>query len=97
MKLFHSHGHVIGGGLLIAGTTILLLARSPFVVTGPGGFFPSIRLVAGWSCFAPDSYSSKCAAGCLPTRTSSPWQSASLAGQEKSSAGLSTSSFLRWS
>lgn len=42
MKLFHSHGHVIGGGLLIAGTTIGVGMLALPVVTGPGGFFPSI-------------------------------------------------------
>lgn len=42
MKLFHSHGHVIGGSLLIAGTTIGVGMLALPIVTGPGGFFPSV-------------------------------------------------------
>ncbi|NGX59188.1 MAG: Tyrosine-specific transport protein [Chlamydiae bacterium] len=42
MKLFHSHGHVIGGTLLIAGTTIGVGMLALPIATGPGGFFPSI-------------------------------------------------------
>ncbi len=42
MKLFHSHGHVIGGALLIAGTTIGVGMLGLPVATGPGGFFPSM-------------------------------------------------------
>lgn len=42
MKLFHSHGHVIGGGLLIAGTTIGVGMLALPIVTGPGGFLPSV-------------------------------------------------------
>ncbi len=50
MKLFHSHGHVIGGGLLIAGTTIGVGMLALPVVTGPGGFLPSILIyLACWA------------------------------------------------
>ncbi|HSX12214.1 MAG TPA: aromatic amino acid transport family protein [Rhabdochlamydiaceae bacterium] len=42
MKIFHSHGHVIGGALLIAGTTIGVGMLGLPVATGPGGFFPSM-------------------------------------------------------
>ncbi|NGX37489.1 MAG: Tyrosine-specific transport protein [Chlamydiae bacterium] len=49
MKLFHSHGHVIGGGLLIAGTTIGVGMLALPVATGPGGFLPSILIyIACW-------------------------------------------------
>jgi len=50
MKIFHSHGHVIGGGLLIAGTTIGVGMLALPVVTGPGGFLPSILVyLACWA------------------------------------------------
>ncbi|MBS0630243.1 MAG: tyrosine transporter [Verrucomicrobia bacterium] len=50
MKLFHSHGHVIGGGLLIAATTIGVGMLALPVVTGPGGFLPSILIyLACWA------------------------------------------------
>lgn len=42
MKIFHSHGHVIGGALLIAGTAIGVGMLALPVVTGPGGFAPSM-------------------------------------------------------
>ena len=42
MKLLHSHGHVIGGSLLIAGTTIGVGMLALPVATGPGGFWPSV-------------------------------------------------------
>lgn len=42
MKFFHSHGHIIGGSLLIAGTTIGVGMLALPVATGPGGFWPSI-------------------------------------------------------
>ncbi|HSX12685.1 MAG TPA: aromatic amino acid transport family protein [Rhabdochlamydiaceae bacterium] len=41
MKLFHSHGHLIGGALLIAGTTIGVGMLGLPIATGPGGFVPS--------------------------------------------------------
>lgn len=44
MKLFHSHGHVLGGALLIAGTTIGVGMLGLPVATGPGGFFPSMLI-----------------------------------------------------
>lgn len=42
MKLLHSHGHLIGGSLLIAGTTIGVGMLALPIATGPGGFLPSI-------------------------------------------------------
>lgn len=42
MKFFHSHGHVIGGSLLISATTIGVGMLALPVATGPGGFWPSI-------------------------------------------------------
>lgn len=44
MKIFHSHGHVLGGALLIAGTTIGVGMLGLPVATGPGGFFPSMLI-----------------------------------------------------
>lgn len=44
MKLFHSHGHIIGGSLLIAGTTIGVGMLALPIATGPGGFLPSILI-----------------------------------------------------
>ncbi len=42
MRIFHSFGHVFGGSLLIAGTTIGVGMLALPVVTGEGGFFPAI-------------------------------------------------------
>lgn len=44
MRLFHACGHVLGGALLIAGTTIGVGMLAMPVVTAPGGFYPSIAL-----------------------------------------------------
>lgn len=41
MRIFHSMGHVVGGALLIAGTTIGVGMLALPVVTGPAGFVPS--------------------------------------------------------
>ena len=41
MRIIHSLGHVVGGTLLIAGTTIGVGMLALPVVTGPGGFVPS--------------------------------------------------------
>lgn len=50
MKLFHSHGHVIGGGLLIAATTIGVGMLALPIATGPGGFLPSVLIyIACWA------------------------------------------------
>src|SRR5437763_272950 len=50
MKIFHSHGHIIGGGLLIAATTIGVGMLALPVATGPGGFLPSILIyIACWA------------------------------------------------
>jgi tyrosine-specific transport protein len=42
MRIIHSMGHVIGGTLLIAGTTIGVGMLALPVATGPGGFVPSM-------------------------------------------------------
>ncbi len=42
MKFLQSHGHLIGGSLLIAATTIGVGMLALPVATGPGGFWPSI-------------------------------------------------------
>jgi tyrosine-specific transport protein len=42
MRIIHSMGHVVGGSLLIAGTTIGVGMLALPVVTGPGGFVPSM-------------------------------------------------------
>lgn len=42
MRIIHSMGHVVGGTLLIAGTTIGVGMLALPVATGPGGFIPSI-------------------------------------------------------
>lgn len=42
MRIIHSLGHVVGGTLLIAGTTIGVGMLALPVVTGPGGFVPSM-------------------------------------------------------
>jgi len=44
MKPLQSHGHVFGGSLLIAGTTIGVGMLGLPVATGPGGFLPSITI-----------------------------------------------------
>ena len=44
MKIFHPYGHVIGGGLLIAGTTVGVGMLALPIATGPGGFLPSILI-----------------------------------------------------
>ena len=44
MKIFHSMGHVVGGALLIAGTTIGVGMLALPVATGPAGFFPSVAV-----------------------------------------------------
>jgi len=50
MKVFHSHGHIIGGGLLIAATTIGVGMLALPIATGPGGFLPSILIyLACWA------------------------------------------------
>lgn len=41
MRIIHSLGHVVGGTLLIAGTTIGVGMLALPVATGPGGFIPS--------------------------------------------------------
>lgn len=49
MKIFHSLGHVVGGSLLIAGTTIGVGMLALPVATGPGGFVPSMVIyLACW-------------------------------------------------
>jgi tyrosine-specific transport protein len=42
MRIFHSLGHVVGGSLLIAGTTIGVGMLALPVATGPAGFVPSV-------------------------------------------------------
>lgn len=42
MRIIHSMGHVVGGTLLIAGTTIGVGMLALPVATGPSGFIPSI-------------------------------------------------------
>lgn len=42
MRIFHSLGHVVGGTLLIAGTTIGVGMLALPVATGAGGFIPSM-------------------------------------------------------
>lgn len=42
MRITHSLGHVVGGTLLIAGTTIGVGMLALPVATGPGGFVPSV-------------------------------------------------------
>src|SRR5690348_5175636 len=50
MKIFHSLGHVVGGSLLIAGTTIGVGMLALPVATGPGGFLPSVAIyLACWA------------------------------------------------
>ena len=44
MKIFHSLGHVLGGTLLIAATTIGVGMLALPVATGPSGFLPSITI-----------------------------------------------------
>lgn len=42
MRIFHSCGHVLGGSLLIAGTTIGVGMLAMPIVTGQGGFIPAL-------------------------------------------------------
>lgn len=42
MRIIHSLGHVVGGTLLVAGTTIGVGMLALPVVTGPAGFIPSL-------------------------------------------------------
>ncbi|MDE3046236.1 MAG: tyrosine transporter [Verrucomicrobiota bacterium] len=44
MRIIHSLGHVVGGSLLIAGTTIGVGMLALPVATGPGGFLPSFAI-----------------------------------------------------
>lgn len=44
MRVIHSLGHVLGGTLLIAGTTIGVGMLALPVATGPGGFIPSMLI-----------------------------------------------------
>lgn len=44
MRIIHSMGHVIGGTLLIAGTTIGVGMLALPVATGPAGFIPSVAI-----------------------------------------------------
>jgi tyrosine-specific transport protein len=44
MKIFHHMGHVFGGSLLIAGTTIGVGMLALPVATGPAGFVPSVSI-----------------------------------------------------
>lgn len=44
MRIIHSMGHVVGGTLLIAGTTIGVGMLALPVATGPGGFLPSFAM-----------------------------------------------------
>jgi tyrosine-specific transport protein len=44
MKIIHSMGHVVGGTLLIAGTTIGVGMLALPVATGPAGFLPSMAI-----------------------------------------------------
>ncbi len=44
MKIFHSMGHVLGGTLLIAGTTIGVGMLALPIATGEAGFFPSMSI-----------------------------------------------------
>ncbi len=49
MRIMHSAGHVLGGTLLIAGTTIGVGMLALPVATGPSGFIPSITIyLACW-------------------------------------------------
>ncbi len=51
MHVFHSFGHVLGGTLLIAGTTIGVGMLALPVATGPAGFFPSVLIYLLCWCF----------------------------------------------
>ena len=44
MRIIHSMGHVIGGALLVAGTTIGVGMLALPIATGPGGFVPSLAI-----------------------------------------------------
>ncbi len=44
MRIIHSLGHVVGGTLLIAGTTIGVGMLALPIATGPGGFIPSFAI-----------------------------------------------------
>lgn len=50
MKLLHSKGHIVGGALLIAATSIGVGMLALPIATGPGGFLPSVFIyVACWA------------------------------------------------
>lgn len=44
MRLIHTHGHLLGGTLLISGTMIGVGMLAMPVATGPGGFVPSVTV-----------------------------------------------------
>lgn len=44
MKIFRSHGHLVGGSLLISGTMVGVGMLAMPVATAPGGFLPAISL-----------------------------------------------------
>src|SRR3990167_7635560 len=44
MRMIHSMGHLVGGTLLIAGTTIGVGMLALPVATGPGGFIPAMTI-----------------------------------------------------
>lgn len=44
MRIIHSMGHLVGGTLLIAGTTIGVGMLALPVATGPGGFIPTVAI-----------------------------------------------------
>lgn len=44
MRIIHSMGHLVGGTLLVAGTTIGVGMLALPVATGPGGFLPTVAI-----------------------------------------------------